>query len=113
MKPSSEALFVYRLGTPFLVSVFFKNDLLFGFKPVNITANLLSTILLVFWLRFHLSDWRIRTLLVILRGRAGTGVEHVGIVMAGSLLGILPMLLLYSFGQKYFIRGLARAGLKG
>jgi uncharacterized integral membrane protein len=66
IKPSSEAPFVYRLGTPFLVSVFFKNDLLFGFKPVNITANLLSTILLVFWLRFHLSDWRIRTLLVIL-----------------------------------------------
>jgi len=51
--------------------------------------------------------------LTYLRGRAGTGVEHVGIVMAGSLLGILPMLLLYSFGQKYFIRGLARAGLKG
>jgi ABC-type glycerol-3-phosphate transport system permease component len=51
--------------------------------------------------------------LTYLRGRAGTGVEHVGIVMAGSLLGILPMLLLYSIGQKYFIRGLARAGLKG
>jgi len=51
--------------------------------------------------------------LAYLRGRAGTGVEHVGIIMAGSLLGILPMLLLYSFGQKYFIRGLARAGLKG
>jgi multiple sugar transport system permease protein len=51
--------------------------------------------------------------LTFLRGRAGTGVESVGIIMAGSLLGILPMLLLYSFGQKYFIRGLARAGLKG
>ncbi|MGD0004885.1 MAG: carbohydrate ABC transporter permease [Anaerolineaceae bacterium] len=51
--------------------------------------------------------------LTYLRGRAGTGVEHVGIVMAGSLMGILPMLLLYSFGQKYFVKGLARAGLKG
>ncbi len=51
--------------------------------------------------------------LTFLRGRAGTGVEHVGVVMAGSLMGILPMLLLYSFGQKYFIKGLARAGLKG
>jgi len=66
MKPSSEAPFVYRLGTPFLVSVFFKNDLLFGFKPINITANLLSTIILILWLRYHLSDWRIRTLLVVL-----------------------------------------------
>jgi multiple sugar transport system permease protein len=51
--------------------------------------------------------------LTFLRGRAGTGVEHVGVVMAGSLMGILPMLILYSFGQKYFIKGLARAGLKG
>jgi multiple sugar transport system permease protein len=51
--------------------------------------------------------------LTFLRGRAGTGVEHVGIIMAGSLLGVLPMLLLYSFGQKYFIKGLSRAGLKG
>ena len=51
--------------------------------------------------------------LTYLRGRAGTGVEHVGIVMAGSLMGILPMLLLYSFGQKYFVKGLSRAGLKG
>jgi len=66
VKPSSEAPFVYRLGTPFLVSVFFKNDLLFGFKPINITANLLSTILLIFWLRLYLSDWRIRTLLAVL-----------------------------------------------
>ena len=66
MKPSSEAPFVYRLGTPFLVSVFFKNELLFGFKPVNIAANLLSTILLLIWFRLHLSDWRIRTLLVVL-----------------------------------------------
>jgi multiple sugar transport system permease protein len=51
--------------------------------------------------------------LAFLRGRAGTGVEHVGIIMAGSLLGLLPMLILYGFGQKYFIKGLARTGIKG
>jgi multiple sugar transport system permease protein len=51
--------------------------------------------------------------LAFLRGRAGTGVEKYGIVMAGSLLGILPMFILYIVGQKYFIQGLARAGLKG
>jgi multiple sugar transport system permease protein len=51
--------------------------------------------------------------LAFMRGYAGTGVEMFGILMAGSLLGILPILLLYSFGQKYFIRGLSRAGLKG
>lgn len=51
--------------------------------------------------------------LTYLRGRAGTGVERVGVIMAGSMLGVVPMLVLYSFGQKYFIQGLARTGLKG
>jgi multiple sugar transport system permease protein len=51
--------------------------------------------------------------LAFLRGRAGTGVEKYGVMMAGSLLGILPMLTIYAFGQKYFIQGLARTGLKG
>jgi multiple sugar transport system permease protein len=52
--------------------------------------------------------------LAYLRGRVGTtGVATIGIVMAGSLLVIVPMLLLYGFGQRYFIQGLARTGLKG
>jgi ABC-type glycerol-3-phosphate transport system permease component len=51
--------------------------------------------------------------LTYLRGRAGTGGGRWGIIMAGSLLGIIPMLVLYAMGQKYFIQGLARAGLKG
>ncbi len=51
--------------------------------------------------------------LTYLRGRAGTGTGRTGIIMAGSLLGVAPTLLLYGFGQKYFIQGLARTGLKG
>jgi multiple sugar transport system permease protein len=51
--------------------------------------------------------------LAYLRGRAGTGVAKYGIIMAGSLMGVLPMLILYAFGQKYFVQGLARTGLKG
>jgi len=51
--------------------------------------------------------------LTYLQGRAGTGGGRWGIIMAGSLLGIIPMLLLYAFGQRYFVQGLARAGLKG
>ena len=51
--------------------------------------------------------------LTYLKGRAGTGGGRWGVIMAGSLLGIVPMLLLYAFGQKYFVQGLARAGLKG
>jgi hypothetical protein len=66
MKASSEAPFVYRIGTPFLVAVFFKDNLLYGFKVINIIANVLAVILFVFWLRLFLNDWRIRTLLVVL-----------------------------------------------
>jgi multiple sugar transport system permease protein len=51
--------------------------------------------------------------LTYLRGRAGTGTGRYGIIMAGSLLGLAPTLLLYSFGQRYFMQGLARTGLKG
>jgi ABC-type glycerol-3-phosphate transport system permease component len=51
--------------------------------------------------------------LAYLRGRAGTGVGTIGVIMAGSMLVIVPMLLLYGFGQQYFIQGLARSGLKG
>jgi multiple sugar transport system permease protein len=51
--------------------------------------------------------------LTYLRGRSGTGAGYWGVIMAGSLLGIIPMLVLYAFGQKYFVAGLARAGLKG
>ena len=51
--------------------------------------------------------------LSFLRGRAGSGAGATGIIMAGSLLGVIPMLILYALGQKYFIQGLARTGLKG
>lgn len=51
--------------------------------------------------------------LAYLRGRGGTGVNTIGVIMAGSLIVIIPMLILYGFGQKYFVQGLARSGLKG
>ena len=61
---STEAPFVYRIGTPFLVSIISKDHLVLGFKAANILANLLATLLFIFWLRFFLADWRIRALLV-------------------------------------------------
>ena len=51
--------------------------------------------------------------LAYMRGRAGTGIERYGVVMAGSLLALLPTFILYFIGQKYFIQGLTRTGLKG
>ena len=64
--PNAAAPFVYRVGTPFLVSLFFKGDLLFGFKVLNIVANLLTVCLLLFWLRLYISNWTIRIFSMIL-----------------------------------------------
>jgi len=61
--PNAGAPFVYRIGTPLLVSLFFKSDLLLGFKIVNITANLLTTLLFIFWLRLYLNNLKTRVLL--------------------------------------------------
>jgi len=62
--PAAAAPYVYRVGTPFLASLFFKNDLLLGFKVINIVGNLITVILLTLWLRLYLPDWRIRAFLV-------------------------------------------------
>jgi len=51
--------------------------------------------------------------LTLLVGRAGTTAGRWGVIMGGALLGVIPMLILYFIGQKYFVQGLARTGLKG
>jgi ABC-type glycerol-3-phosphate transport system permease component len=51
--------------------------------------------------------------LTLLVGRAGTTAGRWGVIMGGALLGVIPMLILYFFGQKYFVQGLARTGIKG
>jgi ABC-type glycerol-3-phosphate transport system permease component len=51
--------------------------------------------------------------LTLLRGRAGNAAGRWGVIMAGALLGVIPMLILYFIAQKYFVQGLARTGLKG
>ncbi|KZZ84343.1 carbohydrate ABC transporter permease [Bacillus sp. SJS] len=39
--------------------------------------------------------------------------NDVGLVAAGSLLGMMPMIILFLFLQKYFIQGLAAGSVKG
>jgi ABC-type glycerol-3-phosphate transport system permease component len=51
--------------------------------------------------------------LTLLIGKAGTSAGRWGVIMGGALLGVIPMLFLYFIGQKYFVQGLARTGLKG
>ena len=64
--PQAAAPFVYRIGTPFLASLLFKDDLLFSFKITNLIANTFLIVLLIIWLQLYITDWRIRVLLNIL-----------------------------------------------
>jgi hypothetical protein len=65
-QPRAGAPFGYRIGTPLLVSLFFKEDLLLGFKMVNLLANGMAVFLLLFWLRLNLFAWEVRVILVLL-----------------------------------------------
>ncbi len=40
------------------------------------------------------------------------GVEY-GLIMAASVCALIPVILIYTFFQKYFIQGIATTGLKG
>ncbi|MEV8149280.1 carbohydrate ABC transporter permease [Arthrobacter sp. NPDC080073] len=53
-----------------------------------------------------------KTLPVALAGLQGQYTTQWDIVMAGSVVSILPMLALYIFTQKYIIQGVAGTGLK-
>ncbi len=53
-----------------------------------------------------------QTLPVALAGLQGQFTTQWDIVMAGSVVSILPMLALYLFAQRYIIQGVANTGLK-
>ena len=44
---------------------------------------------------------------------ATTQMPSVGIRMAISVVGILPIMVLYPFFQKYFVKGIAVGAVKG
>jgi multiple sugar transport system permease protein len=54
----------------------------------------------------------LKTLPVALAGLQGQYTTQWDIVMAGSVVSVLPMLALYIFTQKYIIQGVAGTGLK-
>ena len=65
-RPSTTAPYVYRLGTPYLVSRLFPDRLLSGFLVVNVFANAVLVGLLVIWLRLYIANWKLRVLLILL-----------------------------------------------
>lgn len=54
----------------------------------------------------------LQTLPVALAGLQGQYTTEWDVIMAGSVVSILPMLALYIFAQKYVIQGVASSGLK-
>jgi len=54
--------------------------------------------------------WVLILAISILTGRFGTDFH---ILMAAVTLSILPLLIFYIFGQRYFVQGVAMTGIKG
>ena len=64
------------------------------------------------WPLVVLRSPELQTLPVALAGLQGQFTTQWDIVMAGSVISILPMLAIYLFAQKYVIQGVANTGLK-
>lgn len=61
----------------------------------------------------YLSDRAKMTLTVGLASLRGEYFTDWGLLMAGALLSVLPILAIYVAAQKYFIRGITMSGIKG
>ena len=54
----------------------------------------------------------LQTLPIALAGLQGQYVSDWDVIMAGSVVSVIPMLALYIFAQKYVIQGVASSGIK-
>ncbi len=85
-------------------------------KPAIVT-------LLIFHFMFNWNDLlypliiatrpNMKTLAAGLASFMGTHVVEYGILMAGSLLSLLPIFIAYCLAQKSFVQGIAMTGMKG
>jgi multiple sugar transport system permease protein len=65
------------------------------------------------WPLIVLSDERKYTLPVALANLAGEHVQDTELMMAGSVLTILPVMLVFLFLQRYYIQGITMGSVKG
>lgn len=65
------------------------------------------------WPLLMTSSSKMRTLANGLAMFVGVRTIEYGAAFAGASISLIPMLLLYIFGQKYFVEGQATSGLKG
>lgn len=85
-------------------------------KPAMITLIILSVNGSwndLLWPMIVTSSTNMRTLANGLALFIGQNTIQYGCAFAGALISLLPMLVLYLFGQKYFVEGMCSGGLKG
>ncbi|NBD23338.1 carbohydrate ABC transporter permease [Paenibacillus glycinis] len=85
-------------------------------KPITATVVILTGVAV--WNDYQFSVFFLqhphtRTITVALASFFGQYNSNIGWVAAGSLMGALPMIVLYLFLQRYFISGLASGAIKG
>lgn len=85
-------------------------------KPAVITLVILSVNGSwndLLWPMIVTSSTEMRTLANGLALFIGQNTIEYGAAFAGALVSLLPMFILYMFGQKYFVEGMSSGGLKG
>ncbi len=65
------------------------------------------------WPMFIVRDLEMMTLPVGLATLHGRWLTRWNLVMAGTVITVLPMLVVYLLAQKYFVRGVVMSGIKG
>ncbi len=60
-----------------------------------------------------LSDWEKRTLPLALNQFIGTEVTQYNLIMAACCLTVVPVFIVFLFGQKFFMKGLTVGAVKG
>ncbi|SHM66077.1 carbohydrate ABC transporter permease [Gracilibacillus kekensis] len=85
-------------------------------KPV--TASVLIIACVFIWndyqfAIFFLQDKSVQTMTVALSGFFGENTNNLNLVASAALVAMTPMVILFLFLQKYFIKGLASGSVKG
>lgn len=65
------------------------------------------------WPLIVINDVQLRTLTVGLRALVGQFTVQYQLLMAGSVIALLPMLIVFLLAQRFFVRGIALTGLAG
>ncbi len=85
-------------------------------KPVLLTLavfTFLGTWNDFLWPLVVLTDSRLHTLPVALANLSGEHVQDTELMMAGSVLTVLPVIVLYALLQRYYIQGILLGSVKG